>query len=70
MVSILETAVVATLGLVVWIAIQGWVSVPQGRSKPERVICRRDSLRFSLRTLLIATTVIAVVLGLVVCVLK
>jgi hypothetical protein len=61
----LETVVVAAAGLMAWLAIQGWLIPPMARGTPKVSVSRHSSLCFSLRTMLIATTLVAVVLGVV-----
>jgi hypothetical protein len=60
-------AVVVVLGLIVWLAIDGWFpGMPIVRGKQPRLRLAPYPVRFSLRTLLIATTLVALVLGLIV----
>jgi hypothetical protein len=62
----LETALVVVLGIIAWIALNGsWGAMPVVRGRQPR-LSRNEPIRFSLRTLLIATTLVAVVLGLIV----
>jgi hypothetical protein len=61
---ILESAIVAVLVFIVFIA-RGGIGPPAFRGKPPRVTTSRLPFKFSVRTLLIVTTIVAVVLGLV-----
>ena len=62
--AILESVVVAA-GLLVWFAIQGWLIPPMARGTPKDFVSRHSSFRFSLHTMLITATLVAVMLGLV-----
>jgi hypothetical protein len=64
--GVLITAVVATLSFLVLFALDGWVS-PRGFGGNRRLlVTHRLPYRFSLRSLIIATTLIAVLLGAIV----
>jgi hypothetical protein len=60
-------AVVVVLGFIVWLAIEGWFpGMPRVLGRQPRLGLAPYPIRFSLRTLLIATPLVAVVLGLIV----
>jgi hypothetical protein len=60
----LESAIVAVLALVVLIAANG-ILIPTLRGSPVKTTSRRARMRFGLKTLLIVTTLVAILLGLV-----
>jgi hypothetical protein len=64
--NLLEAVLVAVLSFVALLGIDGWFSPIRSHNKRGEVKIRRLPFRLSLRTLLIATTLVAVVLGLIV----
>ena len=64
--NVLEAALVAVLAFAVLFALDGWVAPPSFRTGQQSINTTKLPFKFSLRTLLIVTTLVAVVLGLVV----
>ena len=63
----LEATIVAVLAFVVWVAMGGGISLrPSTSGSHKKLKVSRLPFRFSLRTLLIAITLVAVVLGVLV----
>jgi hypothetical protein len=62
--SSMEATIVVVLIVLVWIAIEGWLGAPLTGGTSPRLRSSRQPFRFSLRTLLILTTLVAVILGL------
>jgi hypothetical protein len=62
----LEAFLVAVLSFVALLGIDGWFSPTRSHSNRGEIKIRRLPFRFTLRTLLIAITAVAVVLGLIV----
>jgi len=61
----LEAAIVAVLGFVIWVAIQGWFGgMPTSRGMNLNITKDPLKIRFGLRALLISVTALSVVLGL------
>ena len=56
---------IAAAAVVVLMAIHGGLIPPMARGTPKVSFSRHNSIRFSLRTMLLATTLVAIVLGLV-----
>jgi hypothetical protein len=65
--NVLEAVLVAVLACAVLFALDGWVTPPGFRSNRQSSKTTKLPFRFSVRTLLIATMLVAVVLGLIVC---
>jgi hypothetical protein len=64
--NVLEAALVAVLAFAVLFALDGWVAPPGFRTNRQSIKTKKLPFKFSLRTLLIVTTIIALVLGLIV----
>ena len=64
--NVLEAVLVAVLAFAVLFALDGWVTPPGFRSNRHSIKATKLPFKFSLRTLLIATTLVALVLGLIV----
>ena len=65
MIATLQTVAVVVGFVIVWLVIDGSFIPPLARGTRKMSVSRRHSgLRFSLRTMLISTTLVAVVLGL------
>lgn len=62
--SVLTAVVAALAGLVVWMAVEGWIIPPIKRGDAVRVNYHRVSPRFSPWTMFLGLTFVAVVSGL------
>ena len=62
--STLITVAVAAAGLLVWLATEGWLVPPMARGAPRVTVSRHSNPRYSLRTMFVATTLAAILLGL------
>jgi hypothetical protein len=56
----LQTILVVVLALVVWLAIEGWTPLPRAGGNQPRVLSHRLPWSFSLRTLLVAVTLLSI----------
>jgi len=62
-----ETTLVIVVAFVVWMAMEGWIiKMPKAMGVPVRLRFKKLSKRFSLRSLLLVFTAMALVLGLVI----
>ena len=64
--NVLEAVLVAVLAFAVLFALDGWVAPPGFRTNRQSIKATKLPFKFSLRTLLIVTTLVAVGLGLIV----
>jgi hypothetical protein len=62
--GILETAIVVVLGVLVWLFVEGCFGVPMARGRHTTLKHSPLTFHYSLRTLLIAVTLVAALLGL------